>query len=658
VVVRLGLDFLIAGLIIFAVTIIRRRSPDPSWTSKQALFVYVAVLVVLIAGWQLVTWAGILWLDFLLVALALLLHPKTEHFVDHLLEKLRKHPAPVVKTACVILSFMAMSGELSAQERLFLPAPCAENVAAVGLQLTKPKPTPKRKVVGTCYWGSNRQGPWNQLTADDVKRQYYSGQYLACDAECSVTLYFCGSRTQEAIGHRRADPYPIIHVYSRPPVWQDTRRDNLLRQARVFSPADPGLTNEPPPSIVGYKVSPIPPGAVSAITYPSTSANRKPSATGVKPSDLPDKPQAVGAAVGIPLAAGMWPSPALAQFLEALSKGNTARQKKDYAVARKHYLTAQGLRPDDQRGYQGLANVFADEKNWSAAAEAYREALKRPAPSPNSQLHVSLAFVLLQPMMANHDYAKVNEVEEQLRLATRTLPVDEGAYDLYEQLVEVKARDLRQAEDFFVHAVLFAPASPTAFLRLANVLYLRDKSEEAFSYAQRAEKYAVGEQLLEVASFYQAHGRYEDAERVWQTALKTMPKNPAVLYNLGSVLLQRRRFRSAHDTLQKAVELQPSAFAPALAYGIARFRRGDLANAERSWDEASRKVGENADGLQRLAYWFSALGDAYSAQGKISDAVRAYEKSVTHAENAEVRARLLKMKQKRDAVQKRNAGSP
>ena len=658
--VRVALDFLIAGLIIFAVAMIRRRSPDTSWISKQAVFVYVAVLVVLIGGWQLVTWAGILWLDFLLVALALLLHPKTEHFVDHLLEKLRKHPAPVVKTACVMLSVMAMSGELSAQEGLFLPAPCTENVAAVGLQLTKPKPTRKRKTVGTCYLGSKREGPWNELTEDNVKRQYHSGEYLKCDAQCTVMLYFCGTRRQEPISNP-PEIYPIIHVYSGPPVWRDTRPDNLSRQARVFSPADPRLTNEPARPNARFRRAPASsPGSMSGITGRSASANRKPSPTEnkvVNTSGANDKVQAVGAAVGDPLLVGARPvAPLSVQFLEALNKGNTARQKKDYAAAREHYLNAQKLRPDDQRGFQGLGNVFADEKNWSAAEQAYRDAIKRAQLS--SELHLSLAFVLMQPMMANRDYANIAEVEDLLRTATMFPPIDDRVYDLYQQLVDVQARDLKQAEDFFSRAVVYAPESAKANVRFAKVLYLRGKQEEALAFVQNAEKHAVGEQLLEVANLYQGLGRYEDAERVWRTALKTMPNNPTVLYNLGSVMLQRKRFRSAEITLHKAVQLDPQAFAPELAYGIVRFRKGDLAGAESSLDQASRKVGDNADGLQRLAYWFSALGDAYSAKGKVADAVGAYEKSITHAENPEVRDRLLKAKQKRDAVEKRNADSP
>ena len=638
--VRLGLDFLIAGLIILAVAIIRRRAPDTSWIGKQALFVYVAVLVVLIAGWQLVTWAGILWLDFLLVALALLLHPKMEHRVDHFLDKLRRRPAPVVKTACVILSVMAMSGEVSAQEGLVLPVPCAENVAAVGLRLTKPKPTRKRKKVGSCYWGENRKGPWQELNEDNVKRQYVAGEYLKCDADCSVTLYFCGTRTQEPIS-KPPEYYSFFHAYSAPPAWPDDRPDSLSRpQARNFSPADPRLSNDAAYPVMNITVYGFMRDRREGGAVPGRGVS---GARTSRPARRRQPPKSTG---------NETPSPeelSLEQLLAALDNGNTARQKKDYAAARENYLAAQKARPDDYRGFQGLGNVFVEEKNWSAAEQAYRQALELE--QLDGQLHLSLAFVMIQSMIASRDYARTDEVEELLRSAGMFTFGDERVYDLYQQLVDLQARDLAQEEAFFRLAVVYAPYSVKANLRLASVLYRRGKPEEGLQSVQSAEKYATRGQLLDVASTYQAYGRYKDAERVLTTALRAMPDNPTVLYNLGSVMLQRKQYGSALNVLRTTVEQDPNAFAPALAYGIARFGKGDLAGAEDTWNQASQKVGKNADGLQRLAYWFSALGDAYSRKRKVAEAIRVYEQSIIHAENSDVRERLLEMKQKRDSKQ-------
>ena len=669
--VRLSLDFLIAGSIILAVTSIRRRSPDGSWVGKQALFVYVAILVVFITGWKLVAWAGILWLDFPLVALALFLHPKTEHFIDRVLAKLTQRSVPVAaKTAGVVLALLVMSGQLSAQEGLVLPAPCEKSVAAVGLRLSTPKSATKRKKVGTCYVRDNRESPWQALTASGVKRQYRAGQHITCDPGCSVTLYICGTGTEEPVNKRLPDWFPVFHAYRAPPL-KDTHPNNLLRKARLFSPPDP-ILDEDRGRRIGRRFSGFGAlvGAISTgrVSVAAPSGEKKSESTENKEKEK-EKEKVAAAVAGLEEAArrntpaakptGNESSSAadtLKQFLESLDKGTHARQKGDYALARESYLAAQKTRPEDYRGFQGLGNVFADEKNWGAAELEYRKALMLE--SLNSQLNLSLAFVLLQTMGVKGDYSKVGEVEELLLIASASRPNNENIYALYEQLIEFQAPDLATAEKLFRRAVMYAPGSPRANLRLASVLYRSDRPEEALDYVQRAEKYADGEQLLAVAKMYESHGRYKDAERVLKTALKSMPNNSTVLYSLGSVMLQRKHYGSALNVLQTTVELDPTSFAPAFAYSIARFGKGDLAGAEISLDQASQKVGENADGRQRLAYWFSALGDAYSGKRKVADAIRVYEKSILYAENSEVRDKLWEMKQKRDSKQKRSSESP
>ena len=647
--VRLGLDFLIAGAIILAVASIRRRAPDRSWVGKQALFVYVAILIVFIAGWKLVTWAGILWLDFPLVALALLLHPKTEHTVDRALAKLTQRPVPAAaKTAGVVLALLTMSGQLSAQEALMLPAPCEKTVAAVGLRLSKPKSTAKRKNVGTCYVRDNRESPWEALTESSVKRQYRALQHIACDADCSVKLFICGTGAEETINKQLPDWHPIFHAFRVPPPKNDTNPDNLLRKAQ-FSPPDPRPDDDEIASRRLYAVGARLGGIASPNVIDSASAKRRnPGADKETKTSASVKAKATGEASSAVSEASASSRAARVQkeFLEILNKGNEARQQKEYTRAREYYLAAQKLRPNDHRSFQGLGNVLTDEKNWSAAEEAYRHALKLE--SLNDQVTLSLANVLIQPMIASGDYGKTGEVEELLLVASANKPDDESTYNLYQQLIDVKAIDLAQAEAFYRRVVLYAPGSIQAHLRLAQLLYRHEKAEEALTYVQRAEKYAYREELLAVAKMYEAHGRYEDAERVLQTALKQMPNNPTVLYNLGSVKLQRNEYGTALEVLQTAMKLDDDAFAPTLAYGIAQFGKGDLDRAENTFDEASRKVGRNADGLQRLAYWFSALGNAYS-ENKVGDAIRVYEKSIIHAENPEVRERLLEMKQKRDA---------
>ena len=89
--VRLVLDVLIGVAIIGIVTYIRsqrsKEENDRSWRRLQSKFIFGAVLVVIFAGIFLVRWLGVMWLDFLLVIFALLLHPSVEEWFESFLRK-------------------------------------------------------------------------------------------------------------------------------------------------------------------------------------------------------------------------------------------------------------------------------------------------------------------------------------------------------------------------------------------------------------------------------------------------------------------------------------------------------------------------------------------------------------------------------------------
>jgi hypothetical protein len=110
--VLLFLDLGIALFIIAMVALIRYRDSDNlSWRGRQAIFIYLAIVVVVVAGLLLVPLAGVMWVDFLFVAFALVLHPKLEHRIHQILKKLAKStrsphppdsPAAAVKAAVLV----------------------------------------------------------------------------------------------------------------------------------------------------------------------------------------------------------------------------------------------------------------------------------------------------------------------------------------------------------------------------------------------------------------------------------------------------------------------------------------------------------------------------------------------------------------------------
>jgi CHASE2 domain-containing sensor protein len=83
--VRLALDIILSFLIIMRVALIRflhmREGQAFAWHKRQATFIKQAVIFVIVGGMALVRFGEILWLDFFLVAFALLLHPSVERWL-------------------------------------------------------------------------------------------------------------------------------------------------------------------------------------------------------------------------------------------------------------------------------------------------------------------------------------------------------------------------------------------------------------------------------------------------------------------------------------------------------------------------------------------------------------------------------------------------
>lgn len=90
--VRYALDFLPPLFIIFVIAFKRyhhRNDKKPfRWERRQRIAFTFVTAGALVAGLMLVKWLGVLWLDLLLVAIALLLHPRVENWPDWVRKKL------------------------------------------------------------------------------------------------------------------------------------------------------------------------------------------------------------------------------------------------------------------------------------------------------------------------------------------------------------------------------------------------------------------------------------------------------------------------------------------------------------------------------------------------------------------------------------------
>jgi tetratricopeptide (TPR) repeat protein/CHASE2 domain-containing sensor protein len=298
---RLLLDLAIAGIIILGVAFTRYRHPeDLSWHSRQALYIYAAIVLVFLAGWLLVRTSGVMWLDFLLVMGALFLHPTLEGLLykigarfkkpsaegrqppqseQHTLAAGPQPPPPqelepaaqheevakevdatasaepeqattgattgtVLKVGVLILAAtLALASSTRAQGGA--DPSCQGRAAALVLKLNlnaKGRKGAKGKQ-GNCYFRENRNDTWHQLSAKDERRQFPAKHELYCDKGGSLMLWLCDTREQFEMSKGREKPYRVIHVFSPEPLRDPNPNDAFGQRSQLFIPDNPATAD-------------------------------------------------------------------------------------------------------------------------------------------------------------------------------------------------------------------------------------------------------------------------------------------------------------------------------------------------------------------------------------------------------------------------------
>jgi CHASE2 domain-containing sensor protein len=95
---RLIIDVLISVILILSIAFIRYRhrlsGDNYPWHKQQSRLTKIAAVIIPIIGILLVRYLSILWLNFGLVGAALLLHPKVEKGLHHLIKRFKSAPRP------------------------------------------------------------------------------------------------------------------------------------------------------------------------------------------------------------------------------------------------------------------------------------------------------------------------------------------------------------------------------------------------------------------------------------------------------------------------------------------------------------------------------------------------------------------------------------
>ncbi len=231
-----------------------------------------------------------------------------------------------------------------------------------------------------------------------------------------------------------------------------------------------------------------------------------------------------------------------------------------------------------------------------------------------------------------------------------------------------------KAEASFLRAVSVDPSCAPGFAGLANARWARYRGTRDPSLAEAASSAILSALRLDdrnpsiqmsVARAYLGQGKPDQAEQIIQRVVAARPKDDAPRRVLGDVLDSQGRTEEAVAAYEKAIELRPTNVLNYLSLGVSYYQRGKYADAIKAYDKALEIQPDNLWAILDLGAAHYALGDLdkalavfgtapkpdpsilgsvgiiYYAQGRFTDAARAFEQAVGQAPRDDIKHRNL-----------------
>ena len=270
------------------------------------------------------------------------------------------------------------------------------------------------------------------------------------------------------------------------------------------------------------------------------------------------------AAAGHPAPPAQTLRQAAAEALMAPASALMAQKQGEFALA--YLRLALRLDPDRDEASVLAGDILSDTKGLDGARAAYR------APHPGSDQYTSARDKLAW------SYQKAGDKDTALKIARETFAAAPG-----DASVAVTLADLLRAGEHYEESAkvldgVIAAGGDDADWRL---LYMR-------------------------AVDFEQSGRWPEAERDLQTALKKQPDEPELLNFLGYSWIDRgEQLPAALAMVQKAVSLQPDSGAMLDSLGWGYYRMGDFTTAVTKLESAVELEPGDADVNNHLgdAYW-------------------------------------------------------
>ncbi len=271
------------------------------------------------------------------------------------------------------------------------------------------------------------------------------------------------------------------------------------------------------------------------------------------------------------------------------------------------YLDEPGLwhatlrhQPDNARIYAHLGDYHRRQRDWAAAAAAFRRATELR--EGFALAHSELGNMLLEQ-------GRIAESLDQHRLALQMRP-DEAHIHYNLGLAAARAGDLPAATRAWEEALRLKPGMVVATLRLAELSLQRGDPAGAFARYEAADRdHPRDAELLDGwgRALTQA-GRFDEAIARLTAARALRPDIPEVHYNLGNAFLQAGRAAEAAPCYTEALHLRPVWSTAQHNLALARLGEGRAPEAVSLFEAVIRQEPRHVEYRLSLAFALEETG--------------------------------------------------
>jgi tetratricopeptide (TPR) repeat protein len=240
------------------------------------------------------------------------------------------------------------------------------------------------------------------------------------------------------------------------------------------------------------------------------------------------------------------------------------------------------LRPNDVTAQKYMGGVYYDLKNYDAALEAFRKAIKQE-PGVKGIYKQYAQIVISKGLNAEMQTAITGaiasgEADGPMYSALAGFYQKQGLYDkaiaMYQKASELdprnvsfisalakcneKAGHLDEAAIFYGQALALNPSTVEDYKTLGNLFVKRNKKAEATdAYKKYLDKKLDNTAARYVADFAYSQKNYEEASRYYSLINGADAKNPDMLYNFSQSCYNLKNLKKASELLNQLVSITP-----------------------------------------------------------------------------------------------------